>query len=866
MRVRRIATMVVGLVLVASALAPEISASASQPGPRNFATSQSAPQLDKSAGDPTPAGWESVTLQLTAQDQHAVDELSQAQGLTAETRRQMLRDALASPERQSTVAHFLTDHGLNVTDVSPLAVTAAGPSHTVEALFPNGTQPRSSATLAVPDELDGLVSFVISSAYTAITFHPLSTPRVLPSSAPPCTRCIDGPKARRLYDIPESAATTNGANITIATLQFSGWDSSSLTDFASNYGLPDPVQSGQYQEVSVGGADPRVVKGSADTEVALDQETLLAVAPQAHQVAYFAPNSAQGEYDALTHVASDALSNTVGLHYTALSISWGLCETDAGSGAMNAIHDMLTNVVAAGVTVFASSGDSGAYDCSTAAKPNNAPTVDYPASDPNVIGVGGLSTDVSNPSNPVETAWWNPSGNKDPAFLGYGSGGGASSQWLQTTTPWQTAVKPDTQRLVPDIALNGDPTTGQQIFIRNATDPNGTWGTVGGTSLSAPLAAATLTDLQIAHGPATSHGLGNIAPNLYGAPAASFRDTTIGSNGAYNAGLGYDTVTGLGAPLWTHLTSALFGAPTITASTLTNNSTVPITVTYPVGMQFAKYTAGIGASTEPTTCNSSTASPTAPTDLTVPADGSYTLWVMGYTTSGKCYLGETVVRVDTTAPTATIATPTTTFATGQTIPVTWATADVNGSGIATADVLFGRAPTSTTTPNTWSVWKQGTTLNGSSLTNAILGATYCFQVRAHDAAGNTSQWSALRCVTTPRDDRALVAKTAGWKRTTAAGYLANTYTSTSTINTSLATTSALNVRRIGLIATRCPSCGSVAVYIGATKVGTISLRAATTTSRASIVLPTLPAARSGIVKFIVTTKGKLVRIDGALIA
>ena len=139
-------------------------------------------------------------------------------------------------------------------------------------------------------------------------------------------------------------------------------------------------------------------------------------------------------------------------------------------------------------------------------------------------------------------------------------------------------------------------------------------------------------------------------------------------------------------------------------------------------------------------------------------------------------------------------------------------------------------------------------------------------MRAHDAAGNTSQWSALRCVTTPRDDRALVAKTAGWKRTTAAGYLANTYPSTSTINTSLATTSALNVRRIGIIATRCPTCGSVAVYVGATKVGTISLRAATTTSRASIVLPTLPAARSGIVKFIVTTKGKLVRIDGALIA
>ena len=139
-------------------------------------------------------------------------------------------------------------------------------------------------------------------------------------------------------------------------------------------------------------------------------------------------------------------------------------------------------------------------------------------------------------------------------------------------------------------------------------------------------------------------------------------------------------------------------------------------------------------------------------------------------------------------------------------------------------------------------------------------------MRAHDAAGNTSQWSAPRCVTTPRDDRVLVAKTAGWKRTIAADYLANTYTSTSTINTILATSTSLKVSRVGIIATRCPTCGSVAVYVGATKVGTISLRAATTTSRASIVLPTLPAARSGIVKITVTTKGKLVRIDGALIA
>jgi len=880
MRVRRVVLLVVSAVLIATSLAPAASAhtSESSPSPR-----LGTHKLPATANTRTPVGWESVTLTLTPNDPQAIKALSRARGMSASTRRDVLRQALASSERQLIVERYLTDHGLTVTNVNAFAVTAMAPSSTVQALFPNTppirAQARSMATrnttalrsptVRVPSELTEVVTFAISSDYTGITFHPrniaLSSPRALPRSAPTCTQCIDGPKARSFYDVPESSATTDGAGITIATLQFSGWDSSSLTDFAANYGLPDPLAAPfQYQAVSIGGADPALAAGGGETEVALDQEALLLTAPKANQVAYFADNSLAGEISALNHIADDATNNTVGLHYTALSISWGLCEPDEaiyGAAAIGAVSAALAAVTAAGVTVFASSGDSGAYDCSTSASPYNQIAVDYPASDPSVIGVGGLTTTGT---APTETAWWSPTGAALPnAFQGSGSGGGLSGFWPQTTTPWQASHQASTQRLVPDIALNGDPNTGQQIFIRNSRDPLGSWLQVGGTSLAAPLAAATLTDLQISNGPTTSYGLGFISPNLYDAPATGFRDITTGSNGVYDAGPGYDTVTGLGAPLWSHLASSILGAPTITAPAVTNNRVIPIAVTTPLGMQYVGYQAGFGP--RPTTCNPNDGSAQPPTDLTVTADGQYSVWILGYTATSRCFLGETIVRVDTTAPTAAITSPTTAFASSATIPVRWTAADANGSGVASIDVQVSRAsaPGGTQTPLT--TWHATSPSQSVSITNALPASTYCFRARALDTAGNTGGWSTPRCTTTPRDDRALAAKTAGWKRSTATGFLANTYTSTSTIKASLATSTSLKVNRVGMIATRCPTCGAVAVYVGATKVGTISLRAASTVSRAFIFLPTF-ATRSGVVKFVVITGGKLVRIDGVLLS
>jgi kumamolisin len=96
---------------------------------------------------------------------------------------------------------------------------------------------------------------------------------------------------------------------------------------------------------------------------------------------------------------------------------------------------------------------------------------------------------------------------------------------------------------VPDVAGNADPQTGYQIMSAGQQQ------VVGGTSAVAPLWAALIARLAQATG--TRFGL--IQPALYagvtpGAAMPGFNDVVSGSNGAYNAGPGWDPCTGLGSP------------------------------------------------------------------------------------------------------------------------------------------------------------------------------------------------------------------------------------------------------------------------------------------------------------------------------
>jgi kumamolisin len=93
---------------------------------------------------------------------------------------------------------------------------------------------------------------------------------------------------------------------------------------------------------------------------------------------------------------------------------------------------------------------------------------------------------------------------------------------------------------VPDVAGDADPVTGYTIRVDGQTS------VIGGTSAVAPLWAGLVA---VANQQLGIH-VGFIQPAIYAAKAASaFNDITVGNNGAFSAGPGWDACTGLGSPI-----------------------------------------------------------------------------------------------------------------------------------------------------------------------------------------------------------------------------------------------------------------------------------------------------------------------------
>lgn len=521
----------------------------------------------------------------------------------------------------------------------------------------------------------------------------------------PLDQLIDGPTAQQIYDAPDGVSTS-GSQPVIATVQLSGWNSGDLSSYASSIGVPDPVSSGQYTAVSVAGADPSQPDGTGgDGEVALDQEALLATAPHLGQRAYFAPNYGPiGIIEALDQIATDAMDSTHNYYnLAAVSISWGGCEADTPPSAIGALHQAVVNTLAAGVTVFAASGDWGAYDCPD---PSSAPSVDLPAADPLVVGVGGTTLQTAGVA-PVETGWYDPTD-------GSGSGGGVSTFWDQPAYQRHSFVA--TGRAVPDIAMDADPATGFAVQY------GGQWWQIGGTSLASPMAAATFGDLLASNG--FDSGIGNILPNLYAAPSSSFRDVTSGSNGVYSAQPGYDEVTGLGAPLWNRLANSLMGYPALRTPAYSKSRSIPVHVTWPQGMAYAAWEKGTG--TEPTYCETTATTSSAPTTVRAPSDGRTHVWVSGDTASGWCYSDSATVFVDTVLPHAKLSAS---AARGR-LHVTWSTSDAKPSSGLTPRVVTVRI-----VGQSRPVLQKTTTLRSLSV-RLRHGVTYSVTLKAKDRAGN----------------------------------------------------------------------------------------------------------------------------------
>ncbi|MGZ3659656.1 MAG: S53 family peptidase [Bdellovibrionota bacterium] len=357
-------------------------------------------------------------------------------------------------------------------------------------------------------------------------------------------------KIKSVYSFDTLSQTGSGE--TLALFELDGYNASDIAGYASNFGFTAPT----LQNVLVDGASGAA--GSGAIEVTLDIELAAAVAPGLSKImVYEGPKTDTGVLDTYSKIATDNLAPEV-------STSWGASEDEDTSAFLNGENTIFQQMAAQGQSVFAATGDSGAFD-----DPNHTSnlSVDDPASQPYVTGVGGTTLLVTTANTyKSESAWGDTS-------RAQGGGGGVSKIW--PIPSWQTSVgtsangESTTHRMVPDVSLDANPSTGYPVYFQQPGQSS-PWILVGGTSCAAPMWAAFLglvNQKRVADGHAR---IGFANPSLYQVAKSAqypvaFHDIADGStNLNFSAMDDYDLATGWGsfngAGLFNNLTAATLPA------------------------------------------------------------------------------------------------------------------------------------------------------------------------------------------------------------------------------------------------------------------------------------------------------------------
>jgi len=327
-----------------------------------------------------------------------------------------------------------------------------------------------------------------------------------------------------------------GSGQAVGLLEFDGYNMSDVT--ASFAGQPNSVP---IQNVLIDGA--AAGSDGDDGEQVLDIVQAASMAPGLSQVrVYIAPGNSQigvGDVDIFNQMAAENIAKQ-------LSCSWGWNPDDTAQ-----LDPIFQEFAAQGQTLFVASGDAGAY---TGSNPTDN---SYPAESVYVVAVGGtdLTTNGTGGAWQSETAWADSSGG--PADDGF------------TIPSWQAGVANSTNqastsvRNVPDVAAEGN----TDNFL---CDQGSCTGDYGGTSFAAPRWAGFLALVNQQSAANGGSSLGFINPAVYSIGESAnynnvFHDITSGNNNngkgqSYNAGVGYDLVTGWGSPNGQNLINALVGS------------------------------------------------------------------------------------------------------------------------------------------------------------------------------------------------------------------------------------------------------------------------------------------------------------------
>ena len=384
---------------------------------------------------------------------------------------------------------------------------------------------------------------------------------------------------KTVYDFaPLTSTGIDGTGQSIAIMGQSDVSLSDVENFQKAAGMPvkDPIK------VLVPTSGVATIYQGDESESDLDLEWSSAIAPGATIYFVFTGNSTttSGIFDSIGFTVDEKLANII-------SVSYGACESLLNN-FQTQMEPILQQASAQGQTILSASGDQGSTACfqsPTTTSPSlavqEALAVNYPASSPYVLGVGG--TEISQANSAYYTAgsayWQSASGtdlissalkympevawNDDSSSNGLSATGGGVST-LFSKPNWQVGVPgipADGKRDVPDISLFSSPNyvaylyctsdpsawyTGSTTSAAQAssctngasfrdTVSGGNYLTLaGGTSFATPIFAGMLALIGEARGYTTGQGLVN--PTLYSLAsnsttyAAAFHDITSGNN------------------------------------------------------------------------------------------------------------------------------------------------------------------------------------------------------------------------------------------------------------------------------------------------------------------------------------------------
>ncbi len=417
------------------------------------------------------------------------------------------------------------------------------------------------AANGIPMVLKAGVTYTFAWYSTSAVVAPLATPSPSPTptttAAPGTGTPLSGPSVApnagwgpgyvaNTFKFPVQSGF-NGSGYTVAIVMDSNVSSSDLATYLSYFQIPSTSRTVTAE--SIDSASLTYNSSSSDAaEATLDAETVAGLAPGANVILYIIPSlSSQYYNDAFNQIITEGKANVV-------SISFAGCE-NTSNAATSAI---VAKAAAAGIAFVAASGDQGSACYSSTNSSNQklyAAGVNYPASDPSVIGVGASETKSSLTSTAVMN---------DNLVVGgaqEASGGGVSGTFaLPSYQAGLVGAASQSYRNVPDLSMPG---------VYDAIYLNGAWGLESGTSWGAPQYAAMLAEIY-QYCNASSATFTKPVQLAYAADSRvgynGFLDITSGNNSyslstistsTYNAQTAYDNASGIGVPYGLPIAQAL---------------------------------------------------------------------------------------------------------------------------------------------------------------------------------------------------------------------------------------------------------------------------------------------------------------------